>query len=211
MNHDQQNFDTWNKVAKVYEDKFMKMDLYNESYDFLCQSIAKANATILEIGCGPGNISKYLLGKYASFQITGIDLASNMIDLAKKNNPNAQFLIMDARKIGALTTKFDAIVAGFCIPYFSNIECEQFMIDAEYLLNKGGIIYISFLEGLSSQSELKTNKNGDSVYFNYHELKLLKTTLSNLNFQIIKVFEVEYPISDGKIDIHTILLARKHA
>ncbi|MNK55024.1 hypothetical protein D3C87_740240 [compost metagenome] len=63
MNHNQHNLNTWNKVAKIYNDKFMKLDLYNETYDFICKAIKKENAKLLEIGCDPGNITKYLLQK----------------------------------------------------------------------------------------------------------------------------------------------------
>src|SRR5690606_1929583 len=98
MNPNQETFDTWNKVAEIYQDKFMDMDFYNESYDFFCDSIPKSNAKLLEIGCGPGNITRYLLSKRADFEIFGIDIAPNMIELAKQNNPTAKFEIMDTRE-----------------------------------------------------------------------------------------------------------------
>lgn len=208
MNHDQQNFDTWNKIAKIYEDKFMRLDLYNETYDFVCNAIDKENAKILEVGCGPGNITKYLLNKRPDLHIHGIDLAPNMIELAEKNNPSASFAVMDAREIGTLATKFDAIIAGFCIPYFSPTECEQFIVDAKHLLNKKGLIYISFVEGTASQSGLKTSKSGDSVYFNYHELETLKSLLKEIGTTIINVFTVDFKRSANESEIHTVLIAR---
>jgi 2-polyprenyl-3-methyl-5-hydroxy-6-metoxy-1,4-benzoquinol methylase len=56
-------FETWDKGSKIYEDKFMDFNLYNESYDIICNTIYKVNAKILDIGCGPGNIIKYLISK----------------------------------------------------------------------------------------------------------------------------------------------------
>ncbi|MGV3545945.1 MAG: class I SAM-dependent DNA methyltransferase [Pedobacter sp.] len=209
MNHNQHTLNTWNKVAKAYEDKFMKMDLYNETYDFICQAIKKENAKLLEVGCGPGNITKYLLSKRPDFKIHGIDLAPNMIALAQKNNPKATFSVMDARKIGELDTRFDAIIAGFCLPYFSSSESEQFMTNAEQLLNNDGLIYISFVEGLPSQSKLMTNKNNDSVYFNYHELETLKVLLRTNGFKNEHIWRVDFKRSENGIEVHTILTARK--
>lgn len=29
----QETFETWNKIAGLYEEKFMDLDLYNQSYD----------------------------------------------------------------------------------------------------------------------------------------------------------------------------------
>ncbi|MNK55023.1 hypothetical protein D3C87_740230 [compost metagenome] len=132
-----------------------------------------------------------------------------MIALAEKNNPTASFSVMDARKINELESKFDGIIAGFCIPYFSSLETEKFISNTEQLLNSGGIIYISFVEGLPSQSKLMTNKNGDSVYFNYHELETLKDLLRANGFKNEHVFKVDFKRSENEIEVHTILTAKK--
>ncbi len=63
MNRYQETFKAWNKIAQIYQDKFMELDLYNEAYDTFCELIPVKNSKILEIACGPGNITKYLLGK----------------------------------------------------------------------------------------------------------------------------------------------------
>ena len=86
MDRYKEPFETWNKVASLYQVKFMGLNLYNDTYDFICNLITKDNAKILEIGCGPGNITKYLLSKRPDFDIFGIDIAPNMIELAKKNS-----------------------------------------------------------------------------------------------------------------------------
>ena len=117
--------DTWNKVAILYQDKFMDLDLYNYSYDIFCGLLAKQNSKILEIGCGPGNISKYLSSKRDDLVIEGIDYSPNMIDLARKNIPAAKFQVLDVRQIEILEGKFDGIVCGFCIPYISRSECSK--------------------------------------------------------------------------------------
>jgi len=204
-----ETFETWNKMAKLYEDKFMNMDLYNETYDFICRYIAKENAKILEIGCGPGNITKYLLSKRPDFKILGTDIAPNMIELAKKNNPTADFAVMDARKIGELNTKFDGIIAGFCLPYLSVSESKQFIVNANHLLTDKGLIYISFVEGNPTSSDFKTNGNGDRVYFQYHELKTLQIMLNSNGFTDSKIFKITYNKSGTETDVHTVVIAFK--
>lgn len=56
-----ETFETWNKVASLYQEKFMELKLYNDTYDLICNVVIKNKATILEIGCGSGNITRYLL------------------------------------------------------------------------------------------------------------------------------------------------------
>lgn len=161
MDSYKETFETWNKVASLYQDKFMNLDLYNESYDFICNTIVNDKSRLLEIGCGPGNITKYLLKKRPDFNISGIDVAPNMIELAIKNYPMADFSVLDVRQIDELNTKFDGINCGFCLPYLSQSDSEKLISDSYNLLSKNGLIYISFVEGESSILGFKVGSSGD--------------------------------------------------
>lgn len=186
----------------------MDMDLYNDSYDNFCNSITIQNAKLLEIGCGPGNITKYLLSKRPDFDIFGIDISPNMIELAKANNPTASFAIMDSRKINRLDTKFDGVISGFCLPYLSKNECYKLISDSFDLLNNNGLIYLSFVEGDPNQSEFKVSSFG-RVYFHFHNLNELKSQLIKYKFDEIETFKVNFKRSETESEIHTILTAKK--
>jgi 2-polyprenyl-3-methyl-5-hydroxy-6-metoxy-1,4-benzoquinol methylase len=209
MDKYQETFETWNKLASLYQEKFMKLDLYNETYDHICNSIDKPNAKLLEIGCGPGNITKYLLSKRPDFDIFGIDTASNMIELAQLNNPSADFAVMDCRNIKTLDKKYDGIIGGFCLPYLSKVESDDLISDACDLLNDNGLIYLSFVEGDPEKSDFKVGSGG-RVYFYYHDLEEIKTQLRRFNFGEIQTFKVQYKVSETESDIHTIVTARKY-
>lgn len=209
MDRYKETFETWNKVAKLYQDKFMDLDLYNETYDLICNSIPHKKAKLLEIGCGPGNITKYLLSKRPDFEIFGIDIAPNMIELAKKNNPTASFSVMDSRNIDNLKTKYDGIVCGFCLPYLSDDDSKKLISSASEMLNDNGLIYISFVEGEPSNSHFQIGSNGNRSYFYFHTLEDLKTLLIENNFSDLKTVKVDYKRSDTQTEIHTILTAMK--
>jgi len=209
MDRYKETFETWNKVASLYQDKFMDLDLYNDTYDFICNSIAKDNAKVLEIGCGPGNITKYLLSKRPDFDIFGIDIAPNMIELAKKNNPTASFAIMDSRQISDLNTKYDGIVCGFCLPYLSQPDSKKFISDCYNLLNENGHLYLSFVEGDPNKSDFQVGSSGDRTYFYFYNLDDLTEQLKKNNFEQIKVFKVDYKKAENEYDTHTILTAKR--
>lgn len=209
MDRYKETFETWNKIALLYQDKFMDIDLYNETYDFICNSLTKTKAKILEIGCGPGNITKYLLSKRPDFDIYGIDIAPNMIELAQRNNPTASFAIMDSRLISELETKYDGIVCGFCLPYLSKTDSTKFISDCYKLLEDDGLIYISFVEGDPIKSGFQVGSSGDRSYFYFHTLDELTNQLSKNKFNELKIFKVEYKKSDGVTDVHTIITAKK--
>ena len=130
----------FNKLANLYQEKFMNVELYTDSFKFLCYTISKENPEILELACGPGNITKHLLTLRPDFKILGTDLSSNMIELAKTNNPSAEFEVMDSREVSGLSKSFDAIICGFLLPYLSKEEAIEVIRDYASILNRAGLI-----------------------------------------------------------------------
>lgn len=205
MDKYEETFETWNKMASLYQEKFMDLDIFNESYDSFLDSLSGEQKKVLEIGCGPGNITRYLLKKRPDLEIFGIDIAPSMIELASKNNPQARFEVMDGREIGQLKEKFDGIVGGFCLPYFSSEEAEKLIIDAVSLLNERGVIYLSFVDGDPGQSEFKSNGQGDRVFICYHRMETLKKHLAENGFEELKTFQIHYL----EMDMQRVIIARK--
>lgn len=207
--HSAETLHTWNLIAKPYQDMFMHLNLYNHTYDFICDGINKPKASVLEIGCGPGNITNYLLSKRPNLNIYGIDAAPNMVALAKQNNPTARFEIMDCREILKINAQFDAIVCGFCLPYLTTEEANKLITDAYTLLNNEALFYLSFVHGKPENSGWQTGSNGLRVYFNYYTLDFAVELLQKKSFEVIKNFEVSYPKKDGSTEKHQILIAKK--
>jgi 2-polyprenyl-3-methyl-5-hydroxy-6-metoxy-1,4-benzoquinol methylase len=202
---------TWNKYAKEYQDKFMDMDLYYDTYDLFCTLIEKKNAEVFEIACGPGNITRYLLTKRPDFNILGIDLASNMIDLAKINNPEADFQLMDCREIGKVDKKYDAIMCGFCLPYLSREESEKLISDVSGLLKLNGVLYLSTMEDDNDKSGFEGSSFGgeEKMYINYHQADYLTKALKKNGFEIINLQRKEYPEQNGTFTTDLIIMAKK--
>lgn len=63
MDRSQNNVLGWDQLAQKYQDRFKDLTMSNDSYDLFCDLIPKNNPSIFEIGCGPGNITKYLQTK----------------------------------------------------------------------------------------------------------------------------------------------------
>lgn len=187
----------FNKYAVEYQTKFMDTSLYHQSFNLFCSSIKKPNAVILEIACGPGNITHYLLKKRPDFKIMGIDLSPNMIELAKINNPTATFEIMDGRNIHKIPEKYDGIMCGFCLPYLIKEEALNLISNATKLLNKNGVLYISTMEDDYNKSGLKAGSKGDLIYMNYHQADYLCECLKNNSFEIIHMDRINSVMTDG--------------
>lgn len=203
-------FETWNKVAQTYQDKFMDMDLYDDTYDLFCRLVTAETPSIFEIGCGPGNITRYILSKRPDFDIQAIDIAPNMIKLAEANNPTARFTIMDCREIDTVNARFDGIVCGFCMPYLSKEDCAKLIKDCSALLNSGGVLYFSTIEGEYEQSGYEAASSGDKTYVYYHQADYLQELLKENGFDLVDLNRKSYPKGPGIISTHMIFLTRKN-
>lgn len=206
MDAARETYETWNKIAGLYEEKFMALDLYNQSYDLFCSHINKDNAAVLEIGCGPGNICKYLLQKRPDLKILGTDFAPDMIALAAKNNPQAEFKVLDTRQIKSLDRKFDAIISGFCLPYLNAEEVQSLITDLKEILELKGVLYLSFVPGDPRQSGFQTGSNGDRVYFYYHTQQMLLDLMQTNGFRVLNKLTVDYTKQSSK-ETHNIIIA----
>ncbi|MCG2611662.1 class I SAM-dependent methyltransferase [Flavobacterium sp. SM15] len=209
MDKTQKAVEVFNKNANLYQDRFMDFDLYNDTFDLFCDTIDKKNATVLELACGPGNITKYLLQKRADFQILGTDLAPNMIELAQKNNPSADFQLLDCRDFLKLNRLFDGIMCGFGLPYLSKEEAIQLIKDAAVCLNPEGVLYLSTMEDDYSKSGFKKGSTGDEIFMHYHQEDYLYKALIKSGFKIIALERKKFPEQDGSDTTDLILIAKK--
>ncbi len=202
----------FDNCAIDYQNKFMDKDLYNDSFDLFCKSIKKKNADILEIACGPGNITKYLLKNRPDFKIFGIDLSVEMIELAKINNPTAEFQIMDCRHIGKINQKYDGVMCGFCLPYLTKEESIKLIKDVSGLLKPNGIFYLSTMEDDYKKSGFKKSSSGGGkeLFIYYHHEDYLIKALKENNFEIIDINRQDYPEPTGEATKDLLILARKN-
>lgn len=205
MDKYEETFATWNKMASLYEEKFMDLDVFNESYDSFLNTLSDDQTKVLEIGCGPGNITRYFLKNRPDLEVLGIDIAPKMIELARKNNPGARFKVMDGREIGQLEPKFDGIVAGFCLPYFSSSEVEKLIADIKDLINNDGVIYLSFVDDDPKESGFKSNGQGDRVFIYYHQTETILKLLSESGFELVNLIKIHYQ----EMDTQRIIIAQK--
>lgn len=180
--------EAFDKSAKIYQDKFMDVSLYAEPLKLFCDNITPANASILDIACGPGNITRYLLDTRADYDVLGIDLSPNMLILASTNNPGAKFQLMDCREIDKIEQKFDGITCGFCLPYLTPEEAVELIANAAGLLKPGGVFYLStMVEDDHNKSRYQISSTGDRVYVNYHQEEYLSEAFRENNLEMISL------------------------
>jgi 2-polyprenyl-3-methyl-5-hydroxy-6-metoxy-1,4-benzoquinol methylase len=209
MDKYQTTFATWDSLASRYQEKFMDLHLYDETYSTFCGLVAQPGANVLEIGCGPGNITRYLLSQRPDYRIDAIDVAPAMVKLAQANNPTARCQVMDAREIGRLPQKYEATLCGFCMPYLAKEDCAKLIQDCAFLLTRGGIFYFSTIEGAYEDSGWGTSSTGESMFLHYYQEAFFQEELKRNNFEVVEIRRVEYAPSAGTPATHLVIIARK--
>ncbi|QYK02809.1 class I SAM-dependent methyltransferase [Shewanella psychrotolerans] len=205
MDNNQISVSTFNKLAQVYQDKYMDLPLYHRTYDVLCARINPYD-NVLDIGCGPGNISRYLLDHVPSIKLLGTDLAPNMVELARLNNPEAHFEVMDCRAVADLDRQFDVIVCGFCLPYLNKEQANSLISAMSACLTDTGILYLSTMEGDYLASCMQTSSSGDNVFIYYHDGDELTRQLDDNGLTLVWSYRQDYP-ERGDVDLF--LIAKK--
>ncbi|ASK28879.1 SAM-dependent methyltransferase [Chryseobacterium sp. T16E-39] len=202
--------EAFDKAAKIYQDKFMDVSSFGETFNLFCDHITADNAEILDIACGPGNITKYVLDRKPDYNILGIDLSSKMLELAQINNPTARFELMDCRVMSEMTQKFDGIICGFCLPYLTKEEAIKLIADSSALLKPEGMLYLSTMEDDYSKSGLITSSLGDQVYLYYHQEDYLAKAFRENNFEVIHINRFYSTDKDGAPVTDLVLIGKQN-
>lgn len=206
--NNQKAVDLFNKLADSYQERFFSVEAYKEPLLLFSEHL-KTGARVLDVACGPGNISHFLLEQQPALQLTGIDLAPNMIELARSNNPGAVFHVHDALEIDRLHARFDAVVIGFLFPYLSMEQVETCLKKTHGILHTGGMLYVSTMEDLYENSRLRTSSTGEQLMMHYYEAGFLTALLERIGFEIISERTQPYRVSDTETDTDLIIVAQK--
>ena len=204
-----EEYQIWNQLSGLYESKFMNLNLYDSSYEFFLGRLPHPSSAVLDIGCGPGIISRFLQNRMPQLNITGIDYSEEMIRLASANIPEGRFMVMDCRVISQIREHFEGIVCGFVLPYLSESELKPFIRDLSNLLKNRGVAYLSLVEGLPEASGPVTGSSGHTVYFHYHIAENLINELKINNMKLVQEFRFNYPGPGGTTQVHTVFIAEK--
>ena len=206
----QETLQTWDKLADLYWDKFSAIRLYDASYNAFLDALPVAeHPAILDLCCGPGNISFYLQRQNPALHITLADASPNMVNKAVQMVPGATGKVLRTDEIDQLEGPFDGIVFGFGIPFLSATEVVQCLKDCYTLLQAEGIFYLSFVQGDHAESGIKTGSTGDRTLFYYYPAADVLAWCQQLGFTLLKTMTLPYPNDKESTQEHVIFIFRK--
>jgi ubiquinone/menaquinone biosynthesis C-methylase UbiE len=187
-----------NKVLKCTNDINLEK---NEIKYFL--SIIKKKKSVLDIGCGDGELLKNLK-KRNSCNCYGIDFSSNLINVAKKNSRNINFFCIDMNKIKddfKIDIKFDYIITKRSIQNLTSWnDQKKFINQLKFFSGPKTKIFLmeSSNDGLKKINSIRNKLKLKKIIKPWHNLylddmKIKKTTFKGLKLvNITELFSTYY-------------------
>ncbi len=103
----------------------------------------KEKINVLDLGCGTGNISLEVKERFPNAKITSVDMAKNMIKMAKyklASYNDIEFIIADVRDL-EFEDEFDAVVSSLALHHLHPPEKKPYYRRIKRFLKKGGVFY----------------------------------------------------------------------
>ena len=113
-----------------------------------CLPDTNENPTILDIGCGTGNLSLKIYQRFPNAKVICIDESLDYLKICQvKLNafPNTEFLSGNFNDYSGENEKFDAIIMSFAFLEIARTDEEKitFLTKCKNLLKKDGVIYMA--------------------------------------------------------------------
>jgi len=122
---------TSQKIKKLYQDKYKiygvsprslfwhEKGAAHQRFRQIWAEINFNNKSVLDVGCGFGEMAKFLKKRYENVSYTGVDIVPEFISEAKNFHPDCEFIETDYFQ-NPMEAKFDVVMASGTIN--SNVE-----------------------------------------------------------------------------------------
>lgn len=150
-------------------------------------SFLKPGALVLDVGCGAGVKSQYLLDN--GLKVVGIDFSEKMIEIAKREVPSATFHVADIKDLSGFQETFDGILAQAVLLHIPKTEAGGVVKGLRDKLNNSGYLYIAVKERRENGKEEEILKEDNYGYeyerfFSYFTLPEIKSYIADAGMEM---------------------------
>jgi ubiquinone/menaquinone biosynthesis C-methylase UbiE len=152
--------------------------------------------TVLEVGCGPGEVSGFLHRQ--GVKCLGTDISMQMIEAAREYFPEVQFEVQDFFRLGYDDDTFCGVVGFYAIVNLALEEVRAMLVEVKRVLKPAGLFLFSFHV---DQGEAKIdvenffNHEGNALTFYCFNVDDVKALVESAGFQVVDIL-IRYPYKD---------------
>ena len=178
---------TWyDQNAEQYTQACENMSLPDEIEKFV-DSLPK-NAKVLDAGCGGGRDASLL--KKRGVGVTGIDLSSGLIKVAKEKHPDIDFVEGNFLRLPFEDKSFDGIWNHASLLHLETVdEVKTALGEFERVLKNGGFLYtkVKAQTGSDKTAVVRDSLSNHERFFQYFTMAEIQTLLNDSGFEIVNI------------------------
>ena len=159
-------------------------------YLALAQELIPPGADVLDLGCGAGIPMTAALA--AGRQVTGVDISSAQIALARVNVPSASFIQADLTTLDLPAASLDAVVAFYSLTHVPRADHGALFGRIRSWLRPGGV-FLASLGVEDSPDEIEADWLGVDMFFSHFSARVNRRLIAEAGFQIERADVVTEP------------------
>jgi ubiquinone/menaquinone biosynthesis C-methylase UbiE len=150
--------------------------------DFL--EVLAPHAYILEAGCGPGRETRIFNKK--GVRTLGVDLSDGLLNIARKRNPDTEYLKADFRDLPLEDESFDGVFSHASLVHLETVrDVKQSLREFCRVLKRDGLLLVKVK---TQTGEKETDVVSDSLskhdrFFRYYQPERLNDLLAEAGFR----------------------------
>ena len=190
--------DVYERQAAAY-DAQRSRSLFEARWLARFTSCLPSGRRVLDLGCGTGEpIARWFIAE--GFQVTGVDFAASMLDIARGRWPDGDWRQADMRNLN-LGETFDGIVAWNSFFHLRQIEQRQCISDMARHLSPGGAMLVTVGP---KAGEVSGTVAGETVYHASLSPAEYATCLEKNGLRL-----TGFLAEDPETNDHSVMMARK--
>lgn len=158
QNYAQKTGELYDGIAEWYVKSFWN-DETDSDWIKLCLSALEGKRTVADIGSGPGNYARFFVD--AGYDVTCIDISTEMIHAAMSTLPGINGLVSDMRHMPFDNDRFDCVFCAYSINHVLREDLQGTLHEFGRILRSSGVLCLMVKTG-SVTYEFSSSRNPES-------------------------------------------------
>lgn len=136
----------YTEVSDVYIRMFGAVaHVHPDDLRFLDRHLGCCDGTVLDVGCGPGHLTKYLTD--IGLKATGLDLVPAFIERARANGPEVEYAVGSMTELDLATGSLGGILAWYSLIHREPNTLPDILRTFRTALSDNGTLVVGFFDG----------------------------------------------------------------